>query len=153
MIRYEYRFDWLGLRDAHESQSISNYMYPISESPFQLPIFWKLPVLSRENEGLSLKPHPSDFFLSEPESRRRLIYLQQSNTVRDATCNTFGSDSLHKKIEIGSKTGVIVASSSMGLNIFDLFNEIINVDDMKLGCPLDLGIPFHCSQAHQNEPL
>ena len=78
-----------------------------------------------------------NLIFSEPESRRRLIYVRQSNTVRDATCNTFGSDSLHKKVDIGSKTGVIVASSSMGLNIFDLFNEIINVDDMKLGCLLE----------------
>merc|ERR1712131_2900 len=35
-------------------------------------------------------------------------------------------------IDIGSKTGVVVASSAMGLSIFDLFNEVINTEDMKL---------------------
>ena len=74
----------------------------------------------------------------ESESRRRLIYLKQNNSIGDAisNINSFGSQSLHKKIEIGNISGVVVASSSMGFTIFDLFNEIINIDDMKLGCSL-----------------
>ena len=73
----------------------------------------------------------TESFVLEQETRRRLIYLNPSNSNEDAICNTFGSDSLHEKIDIGSKTGVVVASSAMGLSIFDLFNEIINTDDMK----------------------
>ena len=74
----------------------------------------------------------------ESESRRRLIYLQQNISAGDPISNTginnFGSQSLHKKIEIGNISGLVVASSAMGFTIFDLFNEIINIDDMKLGC-------------------
>ena len=72
----------------------------------------------------------------ESESRRRLIYLQQNISVGDqiSNINSFGSQSLHKKIEIGNISGLVVASSAMGFTIFDLFNEIINIDDMKLGC-------------------
>lgn len=53
----------------------------------------------------------------------------QTNNVKN-----FGSQSLNKKIEIGNISGVVVASSAMGFTIFDLFNEIINIDDMNLGC-------------------
>ena len=75
----------------------------------------------------------------ESESRRRLIYLQQNNSVGEQLMQTnnvknFGSQSLNKKIEIGNISGVVVASSAMGFTIFDLFNEIINIDDMNLGC-------------------
>ena len=86
----------------------------------------------------------------ESESRRRLIYLKQNNSIGDAisNINSFGSQSLHKKIEIGNISGVVVASSSMGFTIFDLFNEIINIDDMKLGCSLE--VLLHISLTNHN---
>ena len=62
--------------------------------------------------------------------------MQQNISIGDpiSNINSFGSQSLHKKIEIGNISGLVVASSAMGFTIFDLFNEIINIDDMKLGC-------------------
>ena len=70
-----------------------------------------------------------------------MIFLQNNELDKDTAspknnANSFGSHALHKNVKIGNKTGVLVASSTMGLTIFDLFNEIINVDDMKLGCTL-----------------